>query len=261
MHENTPGSSAGRFDGRVVLVTGGGSGIGRGVARAFAREGGTVVVSGRRQDALEETTRLVVDEDGGQAIAITCDVTTTDGPAELVEKVLDHFGRLDVAVNNAGVLVPGPVAEMSDDDWASIFDVNVTGVFRAMKHQIIAMRKQGGGAIVNIGSNIGAHSRLPGMAAYAASKAAVGALSRTAALEHIRDGIRINVVSPGPVDAPMSLLPGETPTDRAARFKDLVPIGRVGDVDEIASAVMWLASAESGFTVGHDLVIDGGATA
>lgn len=138
---------------------------------------------------------------------------------------------------------------------------NLTGTWLCMKHEIAHMRAHGGGAIVNMASNIGAHGRIPGMAAYAASKAAVSVLTRTAARDHVRDGVRINAVSPGPTDTEMSLRPGETDADRAARLETAIPLGRVGATAEVAAAVLWLASAEAGFTVGHDLVVDGGATA
>ena len=130
-----------------------------------------------------------------------------------------------------------------------------------MKHELTHMRAHGGGTIVNTASNIGAHLRLPFLGAYAASKAAASALTRTAAREAIGQGIRINAISPGPIDTAMSLFPGESEADRSERLKDALPIGRVGSVDEAVSAVLWLASPASGFTVGHDLVIDGGATA
>jgi NAD(P)-dependent dehydrogenase (short-subunit alcohol dehydrogenase family) len=249
-----------KYRDKIVLVTGGGSGIGRATALAFAREGGTVVVSGRNRDALEQTVKQAA-ADGGQATAISADVTRPADLSRLVTEITRRFGRLDVAVNNAGVLATGTVTEMPEHEWSRVLDVNTTGVFLAMKHQIPVMRAAGGGAIVNIGSNIGTHLRLPGFGAYAASKAGVGVLSRTAALEYIADGIRINVVSPGPVEAPMSLQPGETEAKRAARFEALQPIGRIATAAEVASAVLWVASDDASYVVGHDLVIDGAATA
>jgi NAD(P)-dependent dehydrogenase (short-subunit alcohol dehydrogenase family) len=142
-----------------------------------------------------------------------------------------------------------------------VLGTNVTGTWLCLKHEIAHMRAHGGGAIVNMASNIGAHGRLPNLAAYAASKAAVSALTRTAARDHIADGVRINAVSPGATDTDMSRRPGETDADRAARLKDAIPLGRVGATAEVAAAVLWLASDEAAFTVGHDLVVDGGATA
>jgi NAD(P)-dependent dehydrogenase (short-subunit alcohol dehydrogenase family) len=249
-----------RFENKVVLVTGGGSGIGRAAALAFAAEGGTVAVAGRSEEPLAQTVKLIT-EAGGTASAVVADVTSEDDVSALVETVVRRHGGLHVAFNNAGVLVPGGVADLSVAEWTRAVDVNLTGVWLSMKHEIAHMRTHGGGTIVNTASNLGAHGRLPGISAYVATKAAVSALTRNAAREHIADGIRVNAISPGPIDTPMSLRPGETAEGRAARLRDVLPIGRVGSLDEAASAVLWLASDESGFTVGHDLVLDGGASA
>lgn len=249
-----------KYHNKTVLVTGGGSGIGQAIARAFAREGGTVVVSGRNLETLEQTVKQV-ETDGGQAAAITADVTDPAAVAHLIDEVVRRFGRLDVAVNNAGALTASPLADLPESEWHRVIAVNTTGVFLSMKHQISAMRAAGGGAIVNIGSNIGTRMRLPGVGAYAASKAAVTVLSQNAALEYLNDGVRINVVSPGPVDAPMSLLPGETDAERAARFRDQHPFGRIATVDEVTAAVLWVASDDASYVIGHELVVDGAATA
>ncbi len=249
-----------RFVDKVVLVTGGGSGIGRATARAFAAEGATVVVAGRSPEPLAHTVKLIEAEDG-VASAVPADVTREADVIRLVETTVARHGGLHVAFNNVGVLVRGGVADLSSADWARAVEGNLTSVWLSMKHEIAHMRAHGGGAIVNTASNLGAHGRRAGMSAYVTTKAAVSALTRNAALEHIADGIRINAISPGPADTPMSLLPGETPDDRAARLRDALPAGRVGALDEVASAALWLASPASGFTVGHDLVLDGGATA
>ncbi|RCV49410.1 glucose 1-dehydrogenase [Marinitenerispora sediminis] len=248
-----------RFSGRTVLVTGGGSGIGRHTAVAFAREGAHVVVAGRDAGKLAGTVELVAAA-GGSAHAVTADVTRAADAERLVAAVVERRGRLDVAVNNAGYLAaPAPLAELDAAEWARMLDVNVTGVWLSMKYEIAHMRDNGGGAIVNVSSTVGTHRRVPGLGGYGASKAAVTALTKAAALENIGDGIRINAVSPGSSDTAMSLRPGETEADRAERVKGQIPIGRVGELDEIASAILWAASDGAGFAVGHDLLVDGGA--
>ncbi|MFB4312603.1 SDR family NAD(P)-dependent oxidoreductase [Actinomadura sp. 21ATH] len=248
------------FTGKVALVTGGGSGIGRATALAFARANATVVVSGRSPEPLAETVDLI-EKEGGRAAAIPADVTDAAEVRNLVDATVRDHGGLDIAFNNAGAFSAAPVADMDEDAWNALLATNITGVFLPMKYEIARMRENGGGVIVNTSSNIGAHRRLPGTGAYAATKAAVSALTRTAALENIAAGIRVNAVSPGPIDTTMSLLPGETETQRADRMKTATPIGRVGTLEEAAAAVLWLASPASSYVVGHDLVMDGAATA
>ncbi len=245
-----------RFAGKTVLVAGGGSGIGRAIATAFAGEGANVVVSGRDRETLERVTADL----GPKVHHVVGDVTTD--AQRMVDAAVNRFGGLDIAVNNAGILgTPGPAADIDEDVFDQVIATNLTGLWLCMKHEIAHMRANDGGAIVNISSNIGAHARRKGMAAYAASKAAVSALTRTAALDHIGDGVRINAVSPGASDTTMSRRPGETTEDRDARVATTVPLGRVGRTEEIANAVLWLASDEASSAVGHDLVLDGGATA
>jgi NAD(P)-dependent dehydrogenase (short-subunit alcohol dehydrogenase family) len=250
-----------RFIGKTALITGGGTGIGRAVALTFARQGATVIVAGRSPESLNQTVKLI-EADGGRAMAITADVTRSADLAALVTQASATHGSLDIAVNNAGTLTAfGPVGDVDEVQWSTLVSVNLTGVLLSMKHEIAQMRRNGGGVIINIASTLGAHMRLTGLGAYVATKAAVSALTRNAALDHIHEGIRINAVSPGPIETPMSYRPGETQSDRDARMAQQLPAGRVGTLDEIAAAVLYLASPDAGFVVGTDLLIDGGATA
>ncbi|MEV4169267.1 SDR family oxidoreductase [Nonomuraea sp. NPDC049709] len=251
----------GRFAGKVALVTGASGVVGRAAALAYAREGAAVLVAGRDEHRLAEVVKLA-EENGGRVSAFTVDITRSAEVAAMVEAAVSRYGGLDVALNAAGIFGQvAPLADYDEDTWDDVLAINLKGVFLSMKHEIAHMRAHGGGAVVNVASNLGAHWRLAGASAYAASKAAVSHLTRTAARDHIADGVRVNAISPGPIDSPMSMRPGETPQDRDDRMRGALPIGRVATPEEIAAAALWLSSPESSFVVGADHVIDGGATA
>lgn len=194
---------------------------------------------------------------GGDTLTVATDVTDETSVRALMERV----GPLHIAVNAAGIVLGGLLDDMEAEAFTRTFNSNVTGLWLSMKHEIRAMKMTGGGAIVNIGSNVGARIVRPTMGAYAASKAAVSSLTRTAALEAIAHGIRINCLCPGPVDTPLSMRPGE---DRAARDERIAatnPSKRVASTDEIAANALWLASDSASYIIGQDVIIDGGASA
>ncbi|MEU7007278.1 SDR family oxidoreductase [Streptomyces sp. NPDC046332] len=250
-----------RFTDKRVLVTGAGTGLGRAVALAFAAEGAKVVVSGRSAATLDETV-LLIKAIGGTAAAVTADVARPEDTRRLVRETVETFGGLDVAVNNAGIFRGGAsAADFPLEDWQALLDTNVTGVLHSLQAEIAHMRAHGGGAIVNISSNLGPHVRIPGVFGYQVSKAAVSAMTRAAALDHIAEGVRINAVSPGASESAMSLRPGETEAERAVRMKGESPLGRISAASEVAAAVLYLASEDAGSVVGTDLVIDGGVSA
>ena len=243
------------LDGKSVLVTGAGSGIGRSIAQAFGQEGASVALVGRRVPELEELAGMVRDA-GAAACIFPTDVT--DEAA--VTALLAQTGAPDIAVNAAGIIAAGAMDEMDAETFSKVFSVNVRGLWLSLKHEIRAM-KGSGGVIVNIGSNVGARAVRPTMGAYAASKAAVSVLTRTAALEAIAYGVRINCLCPGPVDTPMSMRAGEDRAARDTRIAATNPSGRVARPDEIAAATVWLASDAAAYIVGQDIVMDGGASA
>lgn len=247
---------------KVALVTGGGSGIGRAAALAFANAGAKVVVSGRREKEGYETVALLK-EGGGQGMFIKADVANEGDVEMLVGETLSTHGRLDAAFNNAGTegVVGKQTHEQSVANYRAVMDTNVLGVLLAMKHEIGAMLKNGGGAIVN-NASVGGLIGFPGVSVYVASKHAVLGLTKSAALEYAKQGIRVNAVSPGGIETPMlHRFTGGPGTDFFNQLAGLHPIGRLGRPEEIAEAVLWLCSDKASFVTGLSLTADGGWTA
>ncbi len=250
------------FSGKVALITGGGSNIGLAIATLLAERGASVALVGRNKEQLDQAAVNLRDRGNGIVLTVAADVTDESEIERAVDRVAAELGGLDIAVNNAGIVgAIGPLVDMKPDDFRKVLETNTVGTFLSMQSEIRAMKRAGSGVIVNTASNIGVHGRRLNMAAYAASKAAVSVMTRNAALESINAGIRINAVSPGATDTPLSFRPGEDAAARDARVASAVPIGRVAKTSEIAEAVVWLASDRSSYVVGHDLVVDGGTTA
>jgi NAD(P)-dependent dehydrogenase (short-subunit alcohol dehydrogenase family) len=251
------------FANKVVLVTGGTSGIGRTTAVAFAREGALVVISGRRKAEGAETVALI-EKAGGKGLFVQSDVSDEAQVKALVETVVHHFGRLDIAFNNAGIEgTVIPLVESTADQYSRVFDINVKGVFLSMKYEIPAMLKTGGGSIVNT-SSIAGKVGFPGAGLYVATKHAVNGLTKTAALETAKQGIRVNTVSPAAIETPMLerfIGPTSAENEQAKQFAALHPVGRMGKSEEVASAVLYLCSPGASFITGTDILVDGGFTA
>jgi NAD(P)-dependent dehydrogenase (short-subunit alcohol dehydrogenase family) len=247
-------AGANRFTGRVASITGAASGIGRAAAIAFAAEGARVAIVDRSADALK-TVEGSVKKAGGEVLAIACDVSSADQVEGAIKQIVDRFGRLDIAFNNAGVEnKAAPVHEIDLAEWDRIIGINLRGTFLCMKHELAQMVKQGGGVVVNTSSGAGIRG-VAGGAAYAASKHAIIGLTRSAALDYAKQNIRVNAVLPGNIETPM--MDRFTGGD-IQKAIDLEPVGRLGKPEEIAEAVLWMASDLGGFVTGAATVIDGG---
>jgi NAD(P)-dependent dehydrogenase (short-subunit alcohol dehydrogenase family) len=252
-------SEKGSFAGKVAFVTGAANGIGRAAALAFGREGANVVAADVSEQGNQETARMI-EELGGRALAVKCDVSRNNDVKAALEKTVETFGRLDFAFNNAGIEQPiTPAADLTDEEWDRIVDINLRGVFQSMKHEIPLMLEQGGGAIVNTSSGAGVKG-IAGQAAYCAAKFGIVGLTKATALDYAKSNIRVNAVCPGIIETPMmDRFSGGTPEGRE-RVIAQEPVGRMGKPEEIAAAVVWLCSDAAAFVIGHAMVIDGGQT-
>jgi NAD(P)-dependent dehydrogenase (short-subunit alcohol dehydrogenase family) len=253
---------AGRLDGKVALVTGGSSGIGEATAKLFAREGAKVVIADVQAEKGRQLASAICAE-GGEASFVRADVSRDAEAKHMVEFAVSRYGRLDVLFNNAGIESPKPEVETSESEWDRVMAVNAKGVFLGTKHAIDAMRRSGGGSIINTSSIFGLVGS-PGFAAYHASKGAVRLFTKSTALAHAKENIRANSIHPGVIETPMlaEVIAAE-PDAEAARTEWMKgePLGRFGRPEDIAFGALYLASDESSFVTGTELVIDGGWTA
>ncbi|MEW4467448.1 glucose 1-dehydrogenase [Parasphingorhabdus sp. JC815] len=244
------------FGGKVALITGAGSGIGRATALAFGKSGASVIVSDVNEQGGDETVDLIK-QTGGQAIFIRCDVADASAVDEMVEQALKEYGHLDYGHNNAGI-ANVQADEWDEDVWARSLSINLTGVMHCMRAEVKAMRERGGGAIVNT-SSINGLTGNASQPAYVSTKHGVIGLTRHGALKWAKDNIRVNCVCPGVIETAMTEAVASNPQYRAA-MENMTPLGRMGRPEEIAGAVLWLCSDQASFVTGHPLVIDGGAT-
>jgi NAD(P)-dependent dehydrogenase (short-subunit alcohol dehydrogenase family) len=247
------------FSGKVALVTGASSGMGLATARAFAEAGAAVVLADVREEAVNGAAQELVAK-GHQALAIRCDVSDDAQVATMVQRTVGAFGRLDAAFNNAGVMARvAPTGDGTREDWDRVIGINLRGVWSCMKHELKQMERRRSGAIVN-NASVGAITGNPGIASYIASKHGVVGLTRTAALEYVQHGIRVNAVNPGTIDTQIArdVVKGD---ERAhAEMVKKIPMGRIGQPEEIAAAVLWLCSPGASYVVGQALTVDGGLT-
>ena len=247
------------FTGKVALVTGASGGIGLATAQKFAESGASVVLSARRTELIEQEAKRLTDA-GYTAIAIPADVTDAGQVEALVAGTVERFGRLDFAVNNAGILAAGSAThELAQEDWDRQIAVNLTAVFVSMKHELAQMVKQGSGAIVNL-SSVSGHRAFGGLAGYSASKHGVLGLTKSAGVEYAAQGIRVNAVAPGFVETPMTAPFASDPAGRQL-MDEANPMKRTSQPEEIAETIAWLCSDASSFITAESIAADGGMTA
>jgi NAD(P)-dependent dehydrogenase (short-subunit alcohol dehydrogenase family) len=247
-------SNAHRFSDKVAFVTGAASGIGRATAVAFATEGARVAILDLTEDALAETADAVRNA-GAEVLVIACDVSKPEQVEVAIRQVVETFGRLDIAFNNAGVEnKAAPVAEIALDEWDRILDINLRGTFVCMKHELAQMVRQGSGVIVNTSSGAGVRG-VAGGASYASSKHAIIGLTKSAALDYAKQNIRVNAILPGNIETPMMDRFTDGDIQKAI---DLEPVGRLGKPEEIADAVLWMSADLGGFVTGAAISVDGG---
>lgn len=247
-----------RLENKVALITGAGAGIGRATALLFAREGAAVAVADY-DGAAAAATCAAITQAGGRAIAVTVDVSQPDQVAQMVEAVIAAFGAIDILFNNAGILLFGTILDTTFADWQRVMAINLNGVFLCSRAVIPHMKARGGGAIINMSSSTGAHDGNGNAAAYVTSKGGVTLLTRCMAIDHARDGIRVNAIAPGPTDTPMLRRNMSQPEIEA--FAATFPAQRLGKPEELAAAALFLASDEASFVTGSIFAVDGGQTA
>jgi len=246
------------FENKVALVTGAAAGMGLATARAFAQAGAAVVLADFKEEAVRAEAQKLTAA-GYKAMAIRCDVSDDAQVAAMVDRTVTEFGRLDVAFNNAGVMAHIAPTNSSPEDWDRVIGINLRGVWSCMKYELRQMERQGSGAIVN-NASVGALTGNPGIGSYIASKHGVVGLTRTAALEYVKNGIRVNAVNPGLIDTQIARDVVSGNEQAYGEIAKSVPIGRAVRPEEIASAVLWLCSPGASYVVGQALTVDGGMT-
>ncbi len=247
-----------RLKGKVAIITGGGSGIGRAASKLFSREGAKVIVNDYKEESGLGTVREIK-ESGGDAIFIEADISSPDQVKSLVDAALETYGGIDILFNNAGVLYFGTILDTDMETWNRVISINLTGTYLCSKAVLPHMIERGGGSIINMTSSTGAHDAHANIAAYVTSKGGVALLTRCMAIDHAKDNIRVNAIAPGPTDTEMLR---ENMTDQEIiAFQNTFPMKRLGKAEEQANTALFLASAEASFITGAIIAVDGGQTA